>query len=65
MNKPLYIFDLDGTLADISHRRHLVESAPKRWREFYAASAPGAWVWTIRPWPTCCRSLTCTSSSST
>lgn len=39
MNKPLYIFDLDGTLADISHRRHLVESASKRWREFYAACA--------------------------
>lgn len=40
MNKPLYIFDLDGTLADIQHRRHLVESTPKRWREFYAA-CPG------------------------
>lgn len=35
--KPLYIFDLDGTLASIDHRRHLVESTPKRWREFYAA----------------------------
>jgi hypothetical protein len=37
---PLYIFDLDGTLARIDHRRHLVESSPKRWREFYAA-CPG------------------------
>lgn len=35
--KPLYIFDLDGTLASIDHRRYLVESTPKRWREFYAA----------------------------
>lgn len=34
---PLYIFDLDGTLALIDHRRHLVECSPKRWREFYAA----------------------------
>ncbi|WP_275272314.1 hypothetical protein [Limnobacter sp. P1] len=24
--KPLYIFDLDGTLADIDHRRHLVQN---------------------------------------
>lgn len=31
------IFDLDGTLARIDHRRHLVECEPKRWREFYAA----------------------------
>lgn len=23
--KPLYIFDLDGTLADIEHRRHLIQ----------------------------------------
>lgn len=37
--QPLYIFDLDGTLATIDHRRHLVESTPKRWREFYAACA--------------------------
>lgn len=35
--KPLYIFDLDGTLADVEHRRHHVEGYTKRWREFYAA----------------------------
>lgn len=35
-NRPLYIFDLDGTIADIVHRRHLVECSPKKHREFYA-----------------------------
>jgi len=35
--RPLYIFDLDGTLADIRHRRHLVEGKRKRWQEFYEA----------------------------
>jgi len=30
------IFDLDGTLADIDHRRHLVMQEPKNWDEFYA-----------------------------
>lgn len=35
--RPLYIFDLDGTLADISHRRPLVEGKRKRWDEFYQA----------------------------
>lgn len=35
--RPLYIFDLDGTLALIDHRRHLVEAKPADWRAFYAA----------------------------
>lgn len=35
--KPLYIFDLDGTLALIEHRRHFVEGERKDWAAFYAA----------------------------
>ncbi len=35
--KPLYIFDLDGTLADAAHRRHFVENRANRWDEFFAA----------------------------
>jgi phosphoglycolate phosphatase-like HAD superfamily hydrolase len=31
-----YIFDIDGTLADCSHRIHLIEMTPKRWDEFFA-----------------------------
>lgn len=33
----LYIFDLDGTLALIGHRRYLVEGENKDWRAFFAA----------------------------
>lgn len=33
--KHIVVFDLDGTLAEVAHRRHLVEN--KQWREFYAA----------------------------
>lgn len=40
--RPLYIFDLDGTLADISHRRHFVENKANRWTEFYAACTKDA-----------------------
>ena len=29
------VFDLDGTLSDHSHRRHLVEGTPRRWSEFW------------------------------
>ena len=36
--KPLYIFDLDGTLALIEHRRHILDwEARDKWRHFYAA----------------------------
>ncbi len=36
--KPLYIFDIDGTMALIDHRRDILKSDdPNRWRRFYAA----------------------------
>lgn len=35
--RPLYIFDLDGTLALIEHRRHFVENRANRWKEFFEA----------------------------
>lgn len=35
MDKPRsFIFDIDGTLADNSHRTHWVESKPKNWRAY-------------------------------
>ena len=30
------VFDIDGTLADISHRRHFVATKPKNWKAFFA-----------------------------
>ena len=35
MKKSAIIIDLDGTLADISHRRHHVEDGNKNWKAFY------------------------------
>src|SRR5574340_655494 len=35
--KPLYIFDLDGTLADTSHRTPSIQQPTPDWRAFYAA----------------------------
>ena len=35
--RPIYIFDLDGTLALIQHRLHFIQSKPKDWRGFFAA----------------------------
>lgn len=32
-----YIFDIDGTLADLSHRLPHIQKQPKDWRAFFAA----------------------------
>lgn len=45
--KPLYIFDLDGTLALIEHRRHLVEGDNKNWRAFFKACVNDAPNWPV------------------
>jgi hypothetical protein len=33
----MYIFDIDGTIADCSHRLHFIQSQPKDWKAFFAA----------------------------
>lgn len=35
--RPIYIFDLDGTLALIEHRLHFIQQSPKDWRGFFGA----------------------------
>lgn len=35
-NKPVVIVDIDGTLADISHRLHFVNQEKKDWKSFFA-----------------------------
>ncbi len=35
MNKGICVFDMDGTLADIEHRRHFVHQTPKDWKGFF------------------------------
>ncbi|WP_206314823.1 hypothetical protein [Streptomyces coryli] len=37
-DRPLAVFDLDGTLTDTRHRLHYVESSPKDWRAFFRAA---------------------------
>lgn len=34
----MYIFDIDGTLANLDHRLHYVQSKPKDWNGFYKAA---------------------------
>ncbi|MEV5508545.1 hypothetical protein [Streptomyces orinoci] len=36
--RPLAVFDLDGTLADVRHRLHLVRGVPRDWDAFFAAA---------------------------
>ena len=37
LNPSLYLFDLDGTLAHIEHRKHFIEGERKSWSRFYKA----------------------------
>jgi phosphoglycolate phosphatase-like HAD superfamily hydrolase len=39
---PLYVFDLDGTLSDTRHRKHLIECEKPDWDLFYRESAHDA-----------------------
>ncbi|GGU26706.1 phosphatase domain-containing protein [Streptomyces violascens] len=36
--RPLAVFDLDGTLADSSHRQRFLDRAPRDWDAFFAAA---------------------------
>ena len=38
MQEGIFIFDLDGTLANAEHRVHLIQNHPKQWDEFYNQS---------------------------
>ena len=36
---PIYIFDIDGTLSDTTHRLHYIQDyVPRKWDEFYMAA---------------------------
>lgn len=35
----LVVVDIDGVVADVSHRLHLLDRQPRRWDEFFAAAA--------------------------
>jgi hypothetical protein len=47
--RPLYIFDLDGTLADLTHRRHFVDGTDGRkdWDAFHRACVNDAPIWPV------------------
>ena len=36
--RPLAVFDLDGTLADVRHRLHHLERRPRQWDAFFDAA---------------------------
>jgi len=37
--RPLAVIDIDGVVADVSHRLHHLSSRPKDWGSFFAAAA--------------------------
>lgn len=43
----IYIFDIDGTLADASHRIHYLQEKPKNWTAFFEAAKDDPVKWDI------------------
>jgi hypothetical protein len=37
--RPLAVIDIDGVVADVRHRLHLIQDRPKQWQAFFAAAA--------------------------
>ena len=38
MSRSLAVFDVDGVLADVTHRLHHLEARPQRWERFFQAA---------------------------
>lgn len=45
--RPIYIFDLDGTIADNSQRLHYVSGETKDWNKYYAECGDDRPIWTV------------------
>jgi hypothetical protein len=37
-SRPLAVIDIDGVVADVRHRLHLIRAKPRRWGEFFGAA---------------------------
>lgn len=47
MGKPIYIFDIDGTLADNSHRKIFLKGPNPNWKNFELACVNDMPVWSV------------------
>jgi phosphoglycolate phosphatase-like HAD superfamily hydrolase len=50
MRPDTVVFDLDGTLANLDHRRPMLDDKPPRWDDFYEAcedDKPNEWLFTV------------------
>ena len=45
METVIYIFDIDGTLADCSHRLHYIQQKPVDWDAFFSACDEDKPIW--------------------
>ena len=46
-NIPFYVFDLDGSLANLDHRLHHVTDGNRRWKEFFAECGKDLPIWPV------------------
>lgn len=45
--RPIYLFDIDGTLADLSHRLHFIQGNPQQWDAFFLACNDDAPIYQV------------------
>lgn len=43
----VYAFDIDGTLANLTHRLHFIKTEPKNWDEFFRACWGDTPIWPV------------------
>jgi predicted kinase len=49
-DKPIVLCDIDGTLADLRHRRHYLQGETKDWKGFFAAMTADLPIWPVIKW---------------
>jgi phosphoglycolate phosphatase-like HAD superfamily hydrolase len=43
----IFLVDIDGTLADLSHRLHFIQQKPANWKAFFAACPDDSPIWDV------------------
>jgi phosphoglycolate phosphatase-like HAD superfamily hydrolase len=43
----VYVFDIDGTISNLTHRLHFIKQEPKNWDEFFSACWKDSPIWPV------------------
>jgi len=43
----IYLFDIDGTIANLSHRLHFIQQEPADWNAFFMSAGDDEPIWEV------------------